>query len=380
MNAADKINVLVIPDLFPEDDEDMKGIFIPDYLNATSPWCNNTVLVLKLQGKEAGLKKERKYNSDLIRFSFGFGKIRSFLKAYYYRKYFTKGISLASGLKDIQIIHAHGSILAGTIAQKLSEKWKIPFVVTEHAGPFSQIKNKAWKFRWTKNILEKADAVLNVSAHAEAEIKNSGIVARRSYVTYNPVDTALFIPSSAKEKVMLFAGRLDEFKGAMIVLKAFSQLSEKCVDWKLKIIGEGEDLSAITKFLLDHPLIKERVILKGVMPKRTLAAEMAKCAFFVFPSRHETFGLVLAEALSCGLPVIGPDRTGPSEFIHEGNGIRIDPDSQEDLIAAMEKMIFGHEKYQAEKIRTEVIDRFGFSHFGKSLSAVYSGTIKNYKA
>jgi glycosyltransferase involved in cell wall biosynthesis len=378
LSGQQKINVLVIPDLFPQDENDMKGVFITDYLKASSEFCNVRVLVMRLQGKKRGIERVKKYNADVITCTISEKPVAKWMKPFYYAKYFRKSIELGLQEKNIQIIHAHGSILSGTIAWRLSEKMKIPFVLTEHAGPFSAVKG--WKLKWTKFIMKRAHAVLNVSAHAKNEIQRSGVKMRESFVTYNPVDTELFYPSENKNKAFLFAGRLDIFKGAYKLVAIFHQIYRNYPDWKFVIVGDGEDLPKIKDFLGAHPELKEKVILKGLLNRKALASEMSKSAFFVFPSLHETFGLVIAEALSCGIPVIAPDRTAPPEFVHDINGLLIDPEDEKQIREALEKMLNDHSSYDSQKMRQEIIERFGFNNFGRKLHAIYSGTISKFKS
>jgi glycosyltransferase involved in cell wall biosynthesis len=378
LSDQQKINVLIVPDLFPQDENDMKGIFIPDYLKASSGFCNVTALVMRLKGKKSGVQRERKYNAEIITCTISERNIAKWMKPFVYMKYLQKAIELGLNEKNIQVIHAHGSILSGAIAWRLSKRMKIPFVLTEHAGPFAAVKG--WKLKWTKFIMEKAHAVLNVSNHAKKQILESGIKMRESFVTYNPVDTELFNLSEKRGKTFLFAGRLDSFKGACRTLRAFEQIHSEYPGWNFVIAGDGEDMSPIKSFLETHLGLKEKVILKGQLNRRELAAEMSKAAFFVFPSLHETFGLVIAEALSCGIPVIAPDRTAPPEFVHSDNGFLVDPSDEKKIREALEKMLNNYSSYDAQKMRQEMVERFGFNNFGRNLHAIYSATISKFKS
>jgi len=377
-NSA-KIKALVIPDLFPDEEDRIKGIFMLSYLGATEKFCNNVVLVLKLFGQNKGLKNGKYLQSNIIHYTFSNNKISKLLKPFYYFKYFRKGTELGKSLADVSIIHAHGSILSGTIAWLLSRKLKIPFVITEHVGPFSVVTGNSWKYKWTKFIIQKASAVLCVSEHSKNEIIKAGIKIKKAYITYNPVNTELFIPLPEKENNILFVGRLDNFKGALRTVKAFHSVYKKYPGWKLVIVGEGEDLNPIRQFLEKDSSYEKTVVLKGNLNRQDLAKEMAQSKFLVFPSLHETFGLVAAEALSCGTPVIAANVTGPSEFVHSENGCVVDPLDEKQISLAIEKMITDHSQFNSEQIRNEVISRFGYDSFGGKLRDIYSATISNFK-
>lgn len=372
MSAHDKINLLVVPDLFPKNKDDVQGIFVLDYLKALEPFCNITVLFVRVSGLPKGLSVEKQDNIVIYRYGLTAGKVPKLLKPFYYLQWFAKAYSLGKKIGGTQLIHAHGTILSGTVSHWLSKKKKIPFVITEHLGPFSVVTDSPWKWRWTRRIMEKANAVLTVSGHLKQEIIDSGIRPALIQVTYNPVDTTLFaLKKNGPTHNILFAGRLDPFKGALRCLKAFACLSASNPQWTLTIAGDGEEMPALEAYLAERPALRSRVRLKGHMLKAGLAAEMQQSDFFVFPSRHESFGLVVTEALSCGLPVIAGNLTAPKEYVNAQNGLLVPPDDIGALATAMQQMIDKAGSYDPVAIRAQVEERFGFENFGKKLAAIY---------
>jgi hypothetical protein len=143
-----KINVLVIPDLFPKFKGDVQGIFILDYLTATSPYCHNTVLFGRLTSEKKGVTIEKNDTHLLYRFSVTNKKVPFYLKPFYYLLWFIKGYQTGKAMKNMNIIHAHGSILSGTLSYLLSKKLNVPFIITEHQGPFSMTSENFWKRIW----------------------------------------------------------------------------------------------------------------------------------------------------------------------------------------------------------------------------------------
>jgi glycosyltransferase involved in cell wall biosynthesis len=364
--------VLVIPDLFPKFKGDVQGVFVLDYLWATQPYCNNTVLFVRLSGQKKGLVIEKEVEATVYRYCFTEKSVPSFLKPVYYLRWFLKGFSLGKELKDIDIIHSHGTILGGTLGYLLSKKLDKPLVITEHQGPFSMISGSFWKRNWARFTLQKADRVLVVSEHLKKEMLEAGIHPKEITVTYNPVDTELFSPSPDKKikKNILFASRLDVFKGALRSLKAFHSIAAKYPDWSFTIVGEGGEFTALQEYITTHKL-QPRVMLKGHKRKDELPTEMRNADFLVAPSLHESFGLVIAEALSCGIPVIAPNRTGPAEFVNEKCGLLVNPGSVEEIANAVERMIANLEEYDAVAIRNYVVEKFGIEELGKRIVNAY---------
>lgn len=366
-----KINVLVIPDLFPKFSGDLQGIFLLDYLKCTEPYCNNTVFSLKIRGTKQGMVIEQNGETKIYRYSVSENRVVAFLKPFYYLNLFLKGSKLGEQFTQTNIIHAHGTIVSGTIAYLLSKKLKVPFIITEHQGPFSVISDSFVRRNWSKYIMQKANKVLVVSEHLKNEIEAAGIRPKSVEVTYNPVDTELFKLKASDSKKIVFTGRLDNFKGALRCVTAFNSIHNEFPEWKFLIVGDGEDTYPIKKFISENEKLKPKIVLTGSLLKQEMVDIYNDASFFIFPSRHESFGLVVAEALSSGLPVITGNRTAPKEFINKQNGLLVSPDSIEEIAAAMREMILTHATYNSQFIREQVVQRFSFDSFGKRLNQIY---------
>jgi len=257
------------------------------------------------------------------------------------------------------------------LAYFISKKLNIPFVVTEHTGPYSRILNSWLKSNISKFVFNKAAKVLVVSEHQKNELLKLGIAKEKIEVSFNPVNTDVYkLTTVSDSKNIAFVSRLDEFKGGLRTLKAFHQLIKKHQDYTLTIVGEGEEFEVIQHYILENDLVS-KVFLKGTLVKTQIAEILSTSSFFVFPSRHETFGLVVAEALSCGLPVICTNQTAPKEFINEQNGILVNPDNIDEIAEAMEEMIKNRSNYNAEIIHNQIEKRFGLDSFGKKLIEIY---------
>ncbi len=367
-----KINVLVIPDLFPKFKGDVQGIFVLDYLTSTHPYCNNTVLFGRLVADKKDMAPEQADAYTLHRFAVSDKKVPFYLKPWFYILWFIKGYRIGKTFVDADIIHAHGSILSGTLSYFISKKLKVPFIITEHQGPFTMTSENFWKRMWTRFIMQKADAVLTVSNHLKQEILNTNIHPKQIIVTHNPVDTDLFnLKNKHYHHTVLFVGRLDNFKGALRCVKAFELIHEKFPDWTFTIVGDGEDKVPIISYLENKPVLQSKIRLTGQLSKAEIADEMKQSAFLVFPSKHESFGLVITEALSSGLPVIVGNTTAPKEFVNEANGLLVPYDNVLEISAAMDHMMKHPNHYDSEKIRQNIVTSFGFENFGKKMVDIY---------
>jgi len=324
------------------------------------------------------IEKEECNGITIIRKALFSKPIPRFLKPLFYVLWFYKGYKDCIKFNDINLIHAHGIILNGTLAFLVSRRLKVPFIISVHQGPFSTISANLLRRLWAKKILEKADIVLVVSKHLNNEILGSNIHPKRMIITYNPVNTDIFkIQDNVKKhNSIIFIGRLDNFKGAYKTVLAFSNIIEKIPEWDLVIIGYGEDEVPIKKYVADNITLKNKVKMLGQKEKEEIADELNKSAFLVFPSLHESFGLVIAEAMSCGVPVIVGNKTAPIEYVDEDCGLKIDAGDIQAISNAILKMTQMYNLYDPYRIREKVINRFGFANFGSRLNMIYSELLK----
>ena len=378
MNPNKKIKLLVIPDLFPKFEGDVQGIFILDYLKSVKEYCTTNVLFLRLAGKK-GLNIQNNESATIYRYCISSKKIPIFLKPFAYILWFIKGYQLGKKFSDTDVIHAHGSILSGTLSYLLAKKLRVPFIITEHQGPFSMTSDNFWKLHWTRFIMQKANVVLTVSNHLKEEILAAKIHPKKIIVTHNPVDTDLFsLKINTKTfNNILFVGRLDEFKGGLRCVKAFEKIISQHLQHKLTLIGDGEEMLPIKNYIEQNEVLKSKIHLKGSMSKAEIALQMQEADFLVFPSRHESFGLVIAEALSCGLPVIVGNLTAPKEYVTNDCGILIPPDDISAMANAMQQLILHHISYQPISIRHYIINNFSFEIFGQRLKTIYVAACKS---
>ena len=373
MNNPTNIKALILPELFPDFEGDMKGVFIEDYLLAVHSKIDTQTLYVRLRGEQKGCVSELYKNKfKLTRVVVCNRNLPKWTKPLLYLKWFWKGYQYGITFKSTNIIHAHGLVLNGLLAYFISKKLNIPFVVTEHTGPFSRISQHPILSKIARFVGKKADKVLVVSEHQKQEVLKLNIPENKIIVTYNPVNDIVFKPKP--ENILFnkiaFVSRLDEFKGGLRTLKAFHQLLSTHPDYELKIVGEGEEKVAIENYIEENQL-QNKVKMKGLLTKAEIAKTLKTVDFLVFPSCHETFGLVVAESLCCGVPVVCTNQTAPKEFVNETNGILVNPDDINAIYEGMLQMIKNYNKYNSSNISEETSKKFGITTFGNKLTAIY---------
>lgn len=150
-----------------------------------------------------------------------------------------------------------------------------------------------------------------------------------------------FIPqniSKLTEKRVIAVGRYCHEKGYDLLLKAWCIVQNNIADWRLEVYGEG-DRSQYDEMISSLNIDRHRCILHG--RSSNIQDEFEKSSLAVCSSKFEGFGLVITEAMSCGLPVVSFDCPwGPRAIIHDGeDGLLVENGNVEKLADAIIWMI-----------------------------------------
>lgn len=173
--------------------------------------------------------------------------------------------------------------------------------------------------------------------------KYSKSIRGKMVVMPNPVMPAKgsSVPGGEKLKyTILNIGRLDKQKDHETLIRAFNVIAEIYPDWDLKIIGEGALYSKLQN-LINELGLEGRVHLQGFTTN--IENEYCDADVFAMSSRYEAFGLVTAEAMSYGLPVVGfADCPGTNELIQDdvtGYLVAEKKDRVEAFASALKKLL-----------------------------------------
>lgn len=135
----------------------------------------------------------------------------------------------------------------------------------------------------------------------------------------------------------IYVGELTPRKGVDLLIQAFARLLERLPDAVLTLVGKGVDQENL-KLLAQNLGCKNSVIFKGSVPYESVPGEMVTHDVFILPARLDVFGLVVAEAVACGLPVICSRYAGAASDLVKENGLVVDPENLDEMASAMEKM------------------------------------------
>ncbi|MFK8163796.1 MAG: glycosyltransferase [Lewinella sp.] len=217
------------------------------------------------------------------------------------------------------LIHAHVLIDGGIVAMRMARQLGVPFVVSCHSSRY--LEGESWWDRpldyWlARRAAHRAFSLLPVSTALANGLRNASMKATFNIVP-NLVDRTHFAPTaplSTRQGFHLL--HLSDFswqKRLDVLLVAFDLARKKDESLLLTIAGNG-DPKVVENLIGNHPEIATAITLEGELSRSEVNELMGEHDLFVLSSEVETQGIVLTEALCCGLPVVTTNCGGPADL------------------------------------------------------------------
>ena len=282
------------------------------------------------------------------------------------------------------ILHAHCAKWAGYAAMIISREYGIPYVITEHLpklilepelGP---APSTAWQVPLLKEAYHEAAQVITVSDELVAELADYFGHDFRHITIGNVVNTDFY----AFKKRRLMDGRRFAFccpavfnhrKGYDVLFKAFALLAKVCPETELHIAGRGTDSKDCRKLMRFYGL-KGNVTCHGALDAEGMKRLYYQSDALVLATRNESQGLVIAEAMSTGIPAISTQ--GVPKSMQLDAGFRYVPvGDAEALMKEMQKAVGRPVTEEEGRHLAELVERrFAPSVIGAQIAEVMTGT------
>ena len=234
-------------------------------------------------------------------------------------------------------------------------------VATEH---WSKVQMKQLKQRFIRNLnnfVKYSDSFICVSVLLKKAVIDITKTSRDIKVIPNILSSAFCENTKFKIKHKDFnfiaVGRLDPIKHFDFLVSVFANTFNAVGNVKLTIVGSGVQESELRKRIAELNC-GDRIKLAGYVKPEVLQKMYLNSDALIVTSKIETFCLPIAEAMSCGLPVITTCDVGAAEFIDESRGIVINYDNAEQLSYAMRHMIQIYKSYNEEEIQEYAFNLF----------------------
>lgn len=263
---------------------------------------------------------------------------------------FIKGLALADRTVEVAYCHSPTRYLYDWSEQYIREE--VPPPLHGVVGAMLQrLRDEDWRF----------------AQRVDVWIANSGVVRGRiiSYydvasehvtVLHPPVDVDSFSAQVERGDFWLFVGRLSAYKRADLAVRAFAKLG-----MRLMVVGEGRERGTLEKLAADN------VAFTGRVDDATVRELLAVARGLIFPAEDD-FGIVCAEALASGAPVVALGRGGAFEIVRDGvDGVLVsdpDPDAFAQAVLRVEER-----KWDVEELRNSA-RRFDVSRFRDRMRAI----------
>ncbi len=387
------INILVITTWFPNEININTGIFVKKLIEAQIKYSSVSITVVSpipyFPKLNFSFIPEKYRNASKVKYC---NDKNGYLV--YYPRYFklpspySEKVDWYSYFKAVKktikkekikfdIIHSHGLIPDAFVATKISKLFNKPIVNHIHDTYFDEIYKKN-KIK-VDEIFEHSKRIIPVS-HFQANIilKYYNRYFEKIEVVYNGVDTEKFkynvqnIEINNPLNKFIFVGVIDHRKGIDLLIESFNILKDLSIT--LDIYGKGKQIQEYQK-QIDLYSLNEKIKFKGEIDNNLLGSELSAHSFFIFPSRYETFGIVLIEAMACGLPVIASNITAIPEIVqNEEIGILFESENYLSLSEAIKKAI--NKKWNKKYIR-EQAERFSMKVSVDNIDKIYNNIIEN---
>jgi len=284
--------------------------------------------------------------------------------------------------KDIDFIHAHSLFINGGVARQLKKSQGIDYIVEIQNTDINTF------FRYMKHlknigikILKDASVLVFYSPSYRDYIVNRIIPKKLREEVFNK---SIVIPSGINDfwlknvykerKVpkdnelnIVYVGTINTNKNIETTIKACELLMKQGYEVNYKVIGK----IANEKY---KSIINENPFIQYIphSPKEDLIKHYRDSDIFIMPSKHETFGLVYAEAMSQGLPIIYTRGQGFDGQFNEGEvGYSVQYDSPEEIAERIKDILNNYEAISNNCI--EKVDRFDWDKIGKEYLTLYRG-------
>lgn len=279
------------------------------------------------------------------------------------------------------IIHSHHPFLLGTVAYHEARRAGIPIVFTYHTFyehyPVPRIMPiQLWQrmiARMVDRYCRRVDHIIVPSRALEERVKL--LSSSFSYVPTG-IDMRWFQQSNASREMpieLLTVSRLSSEKNIRSLIDAVAHLDDT---FRLTIIGYGPEYEQLCEYAYQELGLSPQRVQFIINPAKEVIAEWYARAFlFLFASRHEGQGLVLAEAMASGTPVIAFPGSGVNDIVCDSvNGFLV-TDSNE-MAIAIANMAYDNGRY--EKLvegAVSTAQRYHPTLFGNALAQVYTSCI-----
>jgi len=368
------VHILIIPSWYPKTPSDVGGVFFRDQALALVNHGHKVGVIAPLMKSVLTLfsKTEKK---SLPHFELDLGlptyrkEVLAALPRVPYGNYLLFKRAAQGLLCDYikhqgkpDIIHAHAAVFAGAVAVDLAREFDIPVVLTEHSTGFAREIYSSWELKLAEKAIADSRSRISVSPSL-GELLGDRFPSSKGLWKWIPNVVADRFKAqddfATKDRPIRFLNLalMTAKKGQFDLVKAFHSVIESGLTVELWLAGDGP-IRAKLEEQASNLGIAEKVRFLGLIAPEKVPQLLSEIDVMVVASHYETFGVVAAEALMVGVPVIATRCGGPECIVQEGDGLLVPPRQPLVLSQAMQKLSEELSSYNRKGIADRAKARF----------------------
>ncbi|MGQ9454347.1 MAG: glycosyltransferase [Armatimonadota bacterium] len=295
----------------------------------------------------------------------------------------------------VDVVHTQTPFILGITAARWARRLGIPLVSTNHTlyteyahyVPFRpMILTKLVIIKLMKWYYSKCDLVVVPSRMVEGilrlygvktpiEVAKTGIVPARDLPPGTREQMRRKLDLADCDFVLLYVGRIAREKNLGMLFRAFRMLVSRHKNARLLLVGGGPALDEMRR-LAERLGVGSFVKFLGVLQRSAIDDVFAASDVFVFPSKTETQGIAICEAMSAGLPVVAVDAGGIPENISSAVDGFLTPDDPKLFAEMVERLLLNEdERLQMGLKAKEKARRFSVESMGDNFERIYASVI-----
>ena len=272
-------------------------------------------------------------------------------------------------------------------ALRMRKRYGIPAVAFYHSDLPRLIEPRLGRWiargarKYLANLYGQFDLVLAPSRIMVEQLEAIGVAG----AVHQPlgIDSQVFSPQRRDDtlreqlglgpeaRLLVYAGRFTHEKKLHVLIEAVRKLGEP---YHLILVGSAPEGSEPPP---QHPWL---TVIPFRRDQRQLASLLASCDVLVHPGDCETFGLIVLEAMSCGLPVVAANAGGLAELVDADTGILAEPNSVASLAQAIEGVYGGDMARMGQAARRKALESYDWNEIMPQVVARYDGLLGGRRA
>lgn len=291
-----------------------------------------------------------------------------------------------NNLEDFSVIHAHTLFTDGIPAYWINTKYGISYVVAIRNSDINVFFKYFVHYRRTAyKVLLNASAIILISPIYKQRLKEIlpakifDLIEDKLKIIPNGINSewlkhrASGVKTIEKQCNIIFCGRFIKGKNIVGLIDAFNKVSKVHKNATLTLVGlqpydNNRNIKRIKKLAIQN---RGRIIITTSMAQDELMSLYRECHIFAMPSHAETFGLVYAEALSQGLPIIYTKREGFDGFYPDSSvGVAVNSHSIDSIADGIYSVISNYQHF-AQNVQSLNLSNFDWNQISLRYASLY---------